>query len=47
MISMPIPFVRYTRHIHQFSEAFISDNGSNLFSVDLRNGKIAYGYKGL
>ena len=29
-----------------FSEVFISDNGSNLFSMDLRNGKIAYGYKG-
>ncbi|PFH54399.1 hypothetical protein AMATHDRAFT_662 [Amanita thiersii Skay4041] len=27
-------------------EAFVSDNGSNLFSVDLRNGQIAYGYKG-
>jgi len=29
------------------NEVFISDNGSNLFSIDLRNGKIAYGYKGL
>ncbi|KAF8350748.1 hypothetical protein F5887DRAFT_1269500 [Amanita rubescens] len=29
------------------NEVFIGDNGSNLFSVDLRNGKIAYGYKGL
>ncbi|KAK2466959.1 hypothetical protein APHAL10511_001217 [Amanita phalloides] len=29
------------------NEVFLSDNGSNLFSIDLRNGKIAYGYKGL
>ncbi|KIL69706.1 hypothetical protein M378DRAFT_184111 [Amanita muscaria Koide BX008] len=29
------------------NEVFISDNGSNLFSVDLRNGKVLYGYKGL
>ncbi|KAG2349404.1 hypothetical protein BDR05DRAFT_1055101 [Suillus weaverae] len=28
-------------------EAFISDHGSNLYAVDLRNGSIAYGYKGL
>ena len=47
MRSMTIPFARHTRHIHQFSEVFISDNGSNLFVVDLRTGKIAYGYKGL
>ncbi|KAF8628347.1 hypothetical protein AX15_003887 [Amanita polypyramis BW_CC] len=29
------------------NEVFIGDNGSSLFSVDLRNGKIVYGYKGL
>ncbi|KAG2116520.1 uncharacterized protein F5147DRAFT_605160 [Suillus discolor] len=28
-------------------EAFISDNGSNVYAVDLRNGSISYGYKGL
>ncbi|KAF5365735.1 hypothetical protein D9758_003290 [Tetrapyrgos nigripes] len=28
-------------------EAFVSDGGSNLYSLDLRNGKITYGYKNL
>ncbi|KIJ69458.1 hypothetical protein HYDPIDRAFT_79428, partial [Hydnomerulius pinastri MD-312] len=28
-------------------EAFVSDQGTNLFSVDLRNGGIVYGYKGI
>ncbi|KAG1891493.1 hypothetical protein F4604DRAFT_1706677 [Suillus subluteus] len=28
-------------------EAFISDYGSNVYAVDLRNGSISYGYKGL
>ncbi|KAG1754286.1 WD40-repeat-containing domain protein [Suillus lakei] len=28
-------------------EAFVSDHGSNVYAVDLRNGNIAYGYKGL
>ncbi|CAE7205234.1 unnamed protein product [Rhizoctonia solani] len=28
-------------------ELFVSDNGSNLSSVDVRNGKICYSYKGL
>ncbi len=29
------------------SEIFVSDRGCNLFALDLRNGKVAYGYKGL
>ncbi|KAG6854322.1 hypothetical protein C0991_008217 [Blastosporella zonata] len=28
-------------------ELFASDNGSNLYAVDLRNGKVAYGYPGI
>ncbi|KAJ7582777.1 WD40-repeat-containing domain protein [Mycena floridula] len=28
-------------------EAFVSDQGSNLYSLDLRNGSIIYGYKGI
>jgi ribosome biogenesis protein NSA1 len=28
-------------------EAFISDYGSNMYAIDLRNGSISYGYKGL
>ncbi|KAF5381026.1 hypothetical protein D9615_003912 [Tricholomella constricta] len=28
-------------------ELFVSDNGNSLFALDLRNGHIAYGYKGL
>ncbi|KAG0705156.1 hypothetical protein DFH29DRAFT_800670 [Suillus ampliporus] len=28
-------------------EAFVSDHGSNVYVVDLRNGSISYGYKGL
>ncbi|ESK96927.1 hypothetical protein Moror_6505 [Moniliophthora roreri MCA 2997] len=28
-------------------EAFVSDGGSNLFSLDLRNGRISYAYKGI
>lgn len=28
-------------------EAFISDQGSNVYAVDLRSGNISYGYKGL
>ncbi|KAF9005604.1 hypothetical protein BDQ17DRAFT_1239871 [Cyathus striatus] len=29
------------------NQAFVSDHGSNLFCLDLRNGRIAYSYKGL
>lgn len=29
------------------SEAFVSDNGSNLLALDLRNGHVSYSYKGL
>lgn len=29
------------------SQAFVSDHGSNLFALDLRNGRVSYGYKGL
>ncbi|KAJ7046730.1 hypothetical protein C8F04DRAFT_986828 [Mycena alexandri] len=28
-------------------EAFVSDHGSNLFALDLRNGRVVYSYKGL
>jgi len=28
-------------------ELFISDHGTNLLSLDLRNGRVVYGYKGL
>ncbi|KAG6818157.1 hypothetical protein H0H87_000062 [Tephrocybe sp. NHM501043] len=28
-------------------ELFVSDSGSNLYAVDLRNGQIAYGYQGI
>ncbi|KAJ4488010.1 hypothetical protein J3R30DRAFT_3279714 [Lentinula aciculospora] len=28
-------------------EAFVSDSGSNLFALDLRNGRVSYSYKGL
>lgn len=28
------------------SQAFVSDHGSNLYALDLRNGKISFGYKG-
>ncbi|KAG6911489.1 hypothetical protein DXG01_014563 [Tephrocybe rancida] len=28
-------------------EVFASDSGSNLYSLDLRNGKISYGYQGI
>ncbi|KAF8077995.1 hypothetical protein FPV67DRAFT_1402757 [Lyophyllum atratum] len=28
-------------------ELFVSDHGYNFFALDLRNGKVAYGYKGL
>ncbi|KAJ7940687.1 hypothetical protein B0H13DRAFT_1586416 [Mycena leptocephala] len=28
-------------------EAFVSDHGSNLFALDLRNGRVIYSYKGL
>ncbi|KAJ7632569.1 hypothetical protein FB45DRAFT_978296 [Roridomyces roridus] len=28
-------------------EAFVSDHGCNLFSLDLRNGRVVYSYKGL
>jgi hypothetical protein len=38
--------VSFTDHC-MISEAFISDHGSNVYAVDLRNGNIAYGYKGL
>lgn len=29
-----------------FSEVFVSDHGSNLFALDLRNGRVIYSYKG-
>ena len=32
--------------IYQPSELFVSDNGSNLYSIDLRTGGILCGYKG-
>lgn len=32
--------------IYQPSELFVSDNGSNLYSIDLRTGGVLYGYKG-
>lgn len=32
--------------IYQPSEVFVGDNGSNLFSIDLRTGGILYSYKG-
>ena len=28
------------------SEALVTDQGSSIFSLDLRNGRVAYGYKG-
>ncbi|KAH9842823.1 uncharacterized protein C8Q71DRAFT_222574 [Rhodofomes roseus] len=28
-------------------EVFVSDNGSNLFALDLRNGRVIYGYKSI
>lgn len=28
------------------SEAFIGDHGCNLFSIDLRVGRVVYGYQG-
>ena len=28
------------------SEVFVADHGCNLFALDLRNGKVSYGYKG-
>lgn len=29
------------------SEAFVSDQGTNLYALDLRTGQIAYGYRGI
>ncbi|KAJ3554882.1 hypothetical protein NM688_g2877 [Phlebia brevispora] len=29
------------------NQAFVADKGSNLFALDLRNGKVSYGYKGI
>jgi ribosome biogenesis protein NSA1 len=29
------------------SELFVSDNGSNLSAIDVRNGKVCYSYKGM
>ena len=29
------------------SEVFVSDQGTNLFALDLRTGRITYGYKGM
>ena len=29
------------------SEVFVSDQGTNLFALDLRTGGITYGYKGM
>ena len=28
------------------SEVFVSDQTSNLFAIDMRNGRVIYGYKG-
>lgn len=28
------------------SEVFVADRGCNLFALDMRNGRIVYGYKG-
>jgi hypothetical protein len=30
----------------QSSELFVSDNGSNLYSIDLRTGGVLHNYKG-
>jgi len=30
-----------------YSEAFVADHGCNLFALDMRSGKVSYGYKGL
>ena len=32
--------------INQPSELFVSDNGSSLYSIDLRTGSILHSYKG-
>jgi ribosome biogenesis protein NSA1 len=45
-VTNPAFSVRMALTLPFTSEAFISDNGGNLFALDLRNGKIAYGYKG-
>lgn len=37
---------RHPTYLDVSSELFVSDNGSNLYSVDLRTGGILYGYKG-
>jgi hypothetical protein len=29
------------------SEVFVSDQTSNLFAIDMRNGRVIYGYKGI
>jgi ribosome biogenesis protein NSA1 len=29
-----------------YSQVFVSDRGSNLYALDLRNGKVSCGYKG-
>ncbi|CCL99152.1 uncharacterized protein FIBRA_01167 [Fibroporia radiculosa] len=32
---------------HDEHEAFVADHGCNLFALDLRNGRVSYGYRGL
>lgn len=44
-------YVNLPLHIYQDSpkmnsEVFTSDHGSNLYALDLRNGRVIYGYKG-
>jgi hypothetical protein len=38
------PYLRVT--LDPSSEVFVSDQTSNLFAVDVRNGRVIYGYKG-
>lgn len=43
----PSSFLDLDYFLISISEVFVADNGGGLFALDLRNGKIAYGYKGL
>lgn len=38
---------KFSRAPIAYSEVFVSDKGSNLFSLDLRNGGVLCGYKGM
>ena len=42
----PIQVDSCSQHLTSISEIFVADNGSNLYSIDLRNGHILYGYPG-